>query len=337
MKQVRGPVRRWASALTCLAVVCLAACSAGEGKGGEADSRNVHMKVGAFVFPSPSIMSRKLGLFNDLNVKFTDVESGSATLPLLQNGELSAVLEFSAPPPVLGIARGVDLRVVWMSAWDQDGFTVAKKIRNAADLKGKKVGVVTGTVSEYMLDRYLRKHSMSPSDVKKVEVPPGSMPAALKTGQIVGGYVWAPAWRKMAAVPGAHVIGRAKDPAFDAVSGKFADEHPQAVQKLVCDLAEGHKRFFKDPAKGYKLIGKGVGQTPRQVRSLMPKDAVFPVKQATPQALGDGTQPSTLAKFMHKTGTWLHRRGKVDTVPSVDKLQQHIDYSFAKGVAAGKC
>lgn len=57
-------------------------------------------------------------------------------------------------------------------------------IRNAADLKGKKIGLARGAIEEFYLGRFLNLNGMSIRDVALVNVLPGQAPDAIARGNV---------------------------------------------------------------------------------------------------------------------------------------------------------
>lgn len=66
------------------------------------------------------------------------------------------------------------------------------KVPDARALKGKKVGVASGTSSEIILDLLLRDAGLSDSDIEKVEMDVSGMTTALIAGQIDAAATWSP-------------------------------------------------------------------------------------------------------------------------------------------------
>lgn len=67
-----------------------------------------------------------------------------------------------------------------------------KSINSPADLKGKKVGLVRKSGSEYMLKRYLEKGNLSLTDVEMINIPPFEQVPAMANGDIVAVSTWKP-------------------------------------------------------------------------------------------------------------------------------------------------
>lgn len=67
-----------------------------------------------------------------------------------------------------------------------------KSIKSAADLKGKKVGLVRKSGSEYMLKQYLQTAKLGLEDVEMVNLPPFEQVPAMANGNVAAVSSWKP-------------------------------------------------------------------------------------------------------------------------------------------------
>jgi NitT/TauT family transport system substrate-binding protein len=73
-----------------------------------------------------------------------------------------------------------------------DGIVANAGINSVKDLKGKKIGVNVGSVSQFFLEYVLEQNDMSGSDVTLVKMKQGDVPAALASNGIDAGVTWEP-------------------------------------------------------------------------------------------------------------------------------------------------
>lgn len=91
-------------------------------------------------------------------------------------------------PPLFGFIKGARIRVVGVIKGDVNEQTVLvpkdSPIRSIADLKGKRVGYVRATTTQYYLTRMLAEVGLSFADIEAINlsVPDGA--AAFRTGQL---------------------------------------------------------------------------------------------------------------------------------------------------------
>ena len=79
-----------------------------------------------------------------------------------------------------------------LSKADEVVANKAKGISSAADLKGKTVGVASGTSSEAILTLVLAKAGLAANDINRVEMDVAGMTTALISGQIDAAATWSP-------------------------------------------------------------------------------------------------------------------------------------------------
>lgn len=70
-------------------------------------------------------------------------------------------------------------------------------IASIEDLKGKKVGLVVGSISQDFLDRLLQSVNLKTEDVELVNLSPGEQPQALENGDVDAITSWNPTLTKV--------------------------------------------------------------------------------------------------------------------------------------------
>jgi NitT/TauT family transport system substrate-binding protein len=73
-----------------------------------------------------------------------------------------------------------------------DGIVANAGIETVKDLKGKKIGVNIGSVSQFFMEFVLEQNGMSGDDVTLVKMGQDDVPAALASGRIDAGVTWEP-------------------------------------------------------------------------------------------------------------------------------------------------
>ena len=178
-----------------LSLVVVCGCSGGTAAQRGSDK----FTMAGFLAPSPMLAGMSNGEFKGLKMKFVTVDSGVGALPLVRNGTYAGIDDLSAPAVALALSKNVPVKIVWMLANAYVGLAASKSIGDAAGLKGKKIGVTRGTIGEYSLDRYLRAHGVAPNDVRKIDLPPDGMPAAVTHPEVDAVYTWEPYLSKVQA------------------------------------------------------------------------------------------------------------------------------------------
>ncbi|MCD4664446.1 MAG: NrtA/SsuA/CpmA family ABC transporter substrate-binding protein, partial [Bacteroidales bacterium] len=65
-------------------------------------------------------------------------------------------------------------------------------VNSGADLKGKKVGFVGGTIGEIFLDRYLKKYNLNKEDINLISAGPASLRDYFLANELDAIFIWEP-------------------------------------------------------------------------------------------------------------------------------------------------
>lgn len=136
----------------------------------------------------------------DIEVTYTEFESGPPENEAFASGE-EDVGVMGDVPALSGIAAGQNRTFIGV-AYNGEGMhsILVKKgsdIKDASDLKGKKVGTVIGSSGHCMLSKALEDKGLSLSDVEIVNLSPGEMESSLENGNIDAVSVWEPTPSKL--------------------------------------------------------------------------------------------------------------------------------------------
>lgn len=293
--------------------------------------------MAGFLAPSPMLAGMANGEFEGLGMKFVTVDSGVGALPLVKNGTYAGIDDLSAPAVSLALAKDVPVKIVWMLANAYVGLGVSKGIKNAAALKGKRIGVTSGTISEYGLDRYLRSHGVEPKDVRKVDLPPDGMPAAFKQRQVDAVYTWEPYLSKVQGYDAKLLEHTKSNPTYVMLSESFIKEHRATAQRLVCGYVSTQQLFERDPNKAYGLLAKKLSLKTSDLERILPKETLAPIDQVDPEWLGTSEQDSRYVDMFQSVGQWMADDGMVSKAPSKKEVSGVFDRSLAAKASKGGC
>jgi len=91
--------------------------------------------------------------------------------------------------------------------YDLSMIVTRDTIKNAQDMRGKKIGVLLGSTSEYFINLYLAKAGMSSSDIDAINLTPAEMVTGLDRGDIDGFVLWEPfGWKAVETIKGVHIL-----------------------------------------------------------------------------------------------------------------------------------
>lgn len=180
--------------------------------------------------------------------------------------------------------QGVPLKVVYLGHRDGSALMVHKdsKIRDFADLRGKRVAVPNRFSNQFLLIyRGLRDRGMSLSDIQLVEMPPPDMPAALYA-KAVDAIISGEPFMAQTELDGyGRVLYQAKEiwPGFIscvlAIDERYIADHPDRVQQLVTGIAKSGlwlEAGMKNRMDAAEAVAKQYyNQNPRLLRFVLSK------------------------------------------------------------------
>lgn len=177
------------------AMVSLLLIATGCRKGG--DDNHIELATSKNAWCSLTIIASKKGFFKEqgLDVELRYVQAAKFAMDALISGQVEAANVVETNMVFLAYAGNNEVEIVGTHALVQDGAIVARRsagIDKPADLKGKKLGVLQGTTSQIFADRFLRKHNLTPNQVKIVNLQPVGIQSSLVSKDIDAGSVWEP-------------------------------------------------------------------------------------------------------------------------------------------------
>lgn len=225
-----------------------------------------HVRIGTFstaIDYAPFIVAKEkmsLGLAliqKDATFSHTIFEDLPAINESLTTDKLDIVFE-AAPPAIIGKAGGHDIRIVQLGCSLTQEIIARKDtpIQHVSDLAGKKVAVLYGTSSHYGLMKALRENGLEYGDVLDLDMGPGDARTAFAAGQIDAWAVWPPHPEQQLVRGTARVIegSDASIHSVVAVSGRFADEHPELLAEVLKTVRRAKIWLAENPSEAQALI-----------------------------------------------------------------------------------
>lgn len=202
---------------------------------------------------------------------------------------------------------------------DRYGVIVAtdSPIKTVEELKGKKVGAVTGSGTYSTFRVYLDRNGLKESDFQIVNMKVEDLRAAVQQGIIDAAVAWEP---HVAIAETMGVVRRIRSmadvnesPNFVLVSRKFANEHPEAVARYIATLIDlGHLIEHK-PQEAAKLAAGQISKKGVAVDSKALELAFTRIKMA-PKVTDE------LLSELIPVAESMKAAGKINAVPDFKKL-----------------
>lgn len=169
-----------------------------------AQAQKVRIFAGSSPIFAPVFIADQQGFFKaeGLDVTVRPFTSGAEATEGFRSG--AAEFLVASDVPLIYLLAGADtVMLAQFSANPDMLLIIGPKGKSApADLKGKKVGLVTKSASEYLLNNYLKRSGLSLNDVERVHLAPFDQVPALIRGDVYALSSWAPFDIKIAQMSG---------------------------------------------------------------------------------------------------------------------------------------
>ena len=152
-------------------------------------TEKVVLATSNFMMSSLIFVAKQEGIFarEGLDVDIVIMPTGKDALSLSLAGHAD-VAALASPPLTQAILEGNHPHIIATIAKSERAFVIlansARGIRQASDLRGKRVAIKPGTSFEYFLDSTLIDVGIPPSEVTKVNIAPAEALSAMKNGVV---------------------------------------------------------------------------------------------------------------------------------------------------------
>jgi sulfonate transport system substrate-binding protein len=207
----------------------------------------------------------------------------------------------------VGLAAGAPLKAIANLPESANTFRIIAKqssgIRGAADLKGKRVGVLQGNAGEGLLIAALKRVGLTLKDVTLVNVEPNTGLQAFKSGQIDAWAIWDP-WATEAAIGNpVYVVANASgiwsnDGDFVATDSALQDAGKRAaLADLMTRYIRAAAKIRANPAAWAEFYAKATGLPPALAKATL-ADNTYQLKPIST----DSSNLKTVADTMQGAG-----------------------------------
>lgn len=205
--------------------------------------------------------------------------------------------------------------------------------KSIADLKGKKIGVVSGSGAHGTLMLYLEKNQLSPKDFRFVNMKVEDIAAAVNRGVVDAGLAWEP-HVALAEVSGAvkriqSMKGVNESPNFILVNREYAGKHPEAVAKYIASMIDMSRLTASDPKKAGEMIAAQLGKSGV---SIPPKA----MELAVSRIVVDPRIEDRLLDELPAIAEPMIAAGRINAMPEFGKLVQKSYYERAAELAKAR-
>jgi NitT/TauT family transport system substrate-binding protein len=203
------------------------------------------------------------GYYKDAGLDVTLVQGNGSgnTAQLVANGRAQIAYADAVAVAQL-IAKGAPMKIIATVYQSNPNAVMALKkanIKSVGDLKGKKVGVPSGSSQTTMLPLLLKSNNLKESDINMIDMPVASMVPALLQGQVDAVLGSIDAYQIQAESQGAQLdVYRFADHGVPTVStsifgnNDYLKANPEVVKKFVAASLKGWSFAIDNPDKAIK-------------------------------------------------------------------------------------
>jgi NitT/TauT family transport system substrate-binding protein len=186
-----------------------------------------------------------------LDVTFTTFNTGYEGINAVLAGEVD--IASAAEFPIAGKAfRKEPVKIIAVYDKFENDYIIARKdrgIQTVSDLKGKKIGVTLGAITEFYLGRFLNLNGLEMGEVTLVNMIPSGVVSAIVDGEVDAIIGWQPYVTKIQKELGDYT-------AWEAQSNQPVFGILVARADWLAQNADAAERFLQalDEAEGYILL-----------------------------------------------------------------------------------
>lgn len=245
----------WGAALRGLLLVALA---------GGAQAAELVLAVSRGPVSLPVYVAQAKGYFeaSGVTVQLSDCSSGRSCLELMMQGraQVATAAEFAV---TLASFRRNDLAIIGTTSTSSHQIKLIGRgssgVRGAADVKGRRVGFVPGTSSQYFLDTWVTFQGIEPRDMHKLPLEPDRMVDALRRGEVDALAIWEPYASAAIAALGADAVSlpnpRIYTQHFTVVTDRAQlQAHGAELAAVLQALVKAERLIAERPAEAAALL-----------------------------------------------------------------------------------
>ena len=213
--------------------------------------------------------------FDDFEVEIVDLQSGPKLMAAMAAGDLDIAQGIGDAAFLVAATAGIEARIIAVNSRSPKAFAVVAKnpeIRGVADLKGRKVAGLRGSVVHQVFLDALADEGMTEADVEFFPMPLATAASTLLAGRVDAALlVGSEVLRAEAA--GARVLadgeGRVLGLSLTVASKKLVDERPDVIARFLEMRAETLAFIASDRGAAVKVAMARTGQDEGIVSRMM--------------------------------------------------------------------
>ncbi|MCD1162981.1 ABC transporter substrate-binding protein [Peribacillus frigoritolerans] len=253
--------------LAIISIAVLAGCNSDASKAsGKSDPLKVHIALNGKM--GPLVIAKEKGLFNeefsklDAQIEWSEFQSGPPLLESLASNRVD--LSFLGDGALIaGIDKNLPFEVIAQTGRGESSVRILAQakgnIKQIEDLKGKTVGVASGTTGHVYLIKALKAHGLTTDDIKLINLQPDDAQAAFETKKLDAWAIWNPYYLNNIEKGNAvalKVKGKILAPGAIIARNGFAEEHPEIVEAYLKVYKKAADWQIENPDEASEIYSK---------------------------------------------------------------------------------
>ena len=300
------------------------------------------LKLGTVVWIGygPFYVAEALDLYKKYNIKVAlQVFTDPALIPAaIASGAIDGG-HLTYDQVVGQVADGKMQKVVMPIDYSNGGDAIVAdaSIKKVTDFKGKKIGFNPLSPSDFLLSYALKTNGLTDKDITAVSMTPEAVPAAMASGQMPIGVTYEPSLSQILSQGGGKkfkvVFSSKNAPGLIAdvmvFDEKVIKAKPTEISAIIKGYLDGLAYMKAKPDESYKIIGKFMGITPKEVKEQLTGVYNIPLAEM-PKAFAKSKETTSYYGSGAVIGDLLKAKGQIKTIPATEST---FDAQFVSALA----
>jgi NitT/TauT family transport system substrate-binding protein len=235
---------------------------------GVASAEPLKIRYAVWVGYGPLFLAQQKGYFEaeKVEAQLIKMEDPKETFLAMGAGRLDGIVStIDTVIPHLKTGKEFQYVLALDDSAGGDGIVARKEIKSIRDLRGKRVAVQEGSVSQFFLNVVLREAGLSEKDVQVVNMKPGDAGAAFVAGRVDAAVTWEPWLSNGKAAPHGHMlVDSSQTPGLITDVLVFRrdviEKRPREIQGVVNAWSKAVAYWEKNPAESNEIMARAVGE-----------------------------------------------------------------------------
>ncbi|MHB1001490.1 MAG: ABC transporter substrate-binding protein [Armatimonadota bacterium] len=257
------------SLISVLAVTCITGCNRQPGQNRSNNNEKITIAVSSQPTSTAVYVAHAKGYFENegLLVVIKPYTTGKEALNSVLQGK-AQFATVAETPVMLAALNGEKIYIIATIAnADKYMKIVARKdkgILAPADLKGKKIGLTSGTTAEFFMHVYLTLNHMTEKEVQIVNVQPDNIVNILVTGKVDAVSTWIPHTTILEQKLENNAVLLSDSSAYTlywniAITQEFAKNNPEHIKQFLRGIARATDYIREHPEEAHVISAKYIG------------------------------------------------------------------------------